>query len=246
MDDNARILAEDGPLPLMQQAIDATVLERNVSNVLEVLNKNCYKNSPPAKLVAVTKTVGPEVINALKPLQIMDIAENRTQVATAKLPKIAPDFRLHWIGRLQTNKVKYIIDYVCMIHTLDRLSLAQEIDRRAGMCGRVMPVLVQVNIAKEPQKAGLEMSQVRDFLQQIKGFPNLSVKGLMAMMPLNAEDAALTEWFRGMRMLFDQLREEAISGVAMEDLSMGMSNDYAIAAREGATMVRVGTALYVR
>ena len=110
------------------EELDAQVLRRNVSKVLEELDKNRFQNSPPARLVAVTKTVGPAVINALKPLNILDIGENRAQVALPKLPKIAPEFRLHWIGRLQTNKVKGIIDHVCMLHTLNRLALAQEVD----------------------------------------------------------------------------------------------------------------------
>ena len=106
--------------------LEPEVLRRNVSKVLEELDKNRFQNSPPARLVAVTKTVGPDVINQLKALNILDIGENRAQVALPKLPKIAPEFRLHWIGRLQTNKVKGIIDHVCMLHTLDRLALAQE------------------------------------------------------------------------------------------------------------------------
>ncbi len=238
------ILSEHSPETLLQNEIDTELLRRNVSHVLDELTKNCYENSAPARLIAVTKTVGPQVVNALKPLQILDIGENRVQVAMPKLPKIAPEFRLHWIGRLQTNKVKYIIDHVCMVHTLDRMELAQEIDRRAGMRGRVMPALVQVNIAREPQKAGMDVTEIRSFLQKMKNFPNIRVKGLMAIMPLVATEQELTAWFRGMRTLFFQLRQEAVDGVEMDELSMGMSNDYAIAAREGATMVRVGTALY--
>ena len=118
--------------PTLLDDVEPDLLGRNVSKVLENLSKNTYKNSPPAKLIAVTKTVSPEVINELKPLKILDIGENRAQVALPKLPKIAPEFRLHWIGRLQTNKVKGIIDHVCMLHTLDRMALAQEVERRAG------------------------------------------------------------------------------------------------------------------
>lgn len=238
------ILSEEAPKPLLLEEIASETLRRNVSDVLDTLAKNCYKSFAPARLIAVTKSVGPAVIEKLKPLNILDIAENRSQVAIPKLPKIAPEFRLHWIGRLQTNKVKYIIDHVCMVHTLDRLPLAQEIDRRAGMRGITIPTLVQVNIAREPQKAGMDVTEVKSFLQKMKNCPNLRVKGLMAMMPLDAEEERLAGWFCGMRALFDQLREDAMDGIEMEELSMGMSNDYAIAAREGATMVRVGTALY--
>lgn len=228
------------------EEVDAQVLRRNVSKVLEELDKNRFQNSPPARLVAVTKTVGPAVINALKPLNILDIGENRAQVALPKLPKIAPEFRLHWIGRLQTNKVKGIIDHVCMLHTLDRLALAQEVERRAAEHGRVLPALVQVNIAREPQKGGMPVEEVLGFLRQMRDFPNIHVQGLMSIMPLDAPPDVLRSLFRGMRTLFEQLRDEAVDGVEMRELSMGMSNDYQIAAREGATMVRIGTALYRR
>ena len=224
--------------------LEPEVLRRNVSKVLEELDKNRFQNSPPARLVAVTKTVGPDVINQLKALNILDIGENRAQVALPKLPKIAPEFRLHWIGRLQTNKVKYIIDHVCLLHALDRMDLAQEIDRRAGQRGRVLPVLVQVNIAQEPQKGGMPVEEVLPFLRKMRDFSGLHVEGLMSIMPQYAGEDELRGLFRGMRRLFDQLRDEALPNVEMRELSMGMSRDYRIAAQEGATMVRVGTALY--
>ena len=235
----------NGYPPLLTD-VPKEVLERNVSGILKVLEQNRYQDAQPAKLVAVTKTVAPEVINQLKPMGILDIGENRAQVALPKLPLIAPEFRLHWIGRLQTNKVKGIIDDVCMLHALDRMELAQEVDRRAGERGRVLPALVQVNIAGEEQKGGLVPAELLPFLRQMKDFHNLHVEGLMAIMPLHASEDELTRLFRGMRSLFEQVREEAMEHVEMRELSMGMSNDYAIAAREGATMVRIGTALYRR
>lgn len=229
--------------PLIANVPEKT-LRANVEAVLSALERNRYRDEPPAQLVAVTKTVAPDVINALLPLGVRDIGENRAQVALPKLPMISPDFRLHWIGRLQSNKVKGIIDQVCLLHSLDSLSLAQEIERRAGMRGLTLPALVQVNIAREPQKAGVDVTELRNFLRKMKGFSSIRVEGLMAMMPLDADAERLTEWFRAMRTEFDRLHDEAIEGIRMDTLSMGMSNDYQIAAREGATMVRVGTALF--
>lgn len=234
-----------GNPPLLSD-VPSEVLTRNVQLALDNLNKNRFENSPPARLIAVTKTVAPAVINQLKDLQILDIGENRAQVALPKLPQIAPEFRLHWIGRLQTNKVKGIIDHVCMLHTLDRMELAQEVDRRAGQRGRVLPALVQVNIAGEQQKGGLPPEEVMDFLRQMKSFHQIHVEGLMSIMPLGASEEELTALFRGMRTLFEQVRNEAMEHVEMRELSMGMSNDYVLAARQGATMVRIGTALYRR
>ncbi len=230
--------------PALLADLPADALRRNVAEVLENLSKNRYENSPPAKLVAVTKTVSPSIINGLRGLGILDIAENRAQVALPKLPQIEPDLRLHWIGRLQTNKVKDIIDRVWLLHSLDRPALAVEAQRRAEQRGIILPALAQVNIAREPQKAGLTVEELRPFLRETRRYPNLHVCGLMAIMPLTEDTQALCGWFQGMRALFDQLREEAIDGVEMRELSMGMSHDYVLAARAGATMVRVGTALY--
>ncbi len=233
------------PLPLLTaKEVSAEILRSNVQRILDDLTKNRYENSQPARLIAVTKTVTPEVINLLKPLQILDIGENRAQVAMPKMPQIDEDFRLHWIGRLQTNKVKYIIDSVYMLHTLDRLALAQEVQRRAAECGRVIPALVQVNISGEEQKGGMPPQEVLPFLKQMRDFSNIHIQGLMSIMPAKATEQELTGLFRGMRTLFDRLKQEAVQGVEMRELSMGMSGDYAIAAREGATMVRIGTALY--
>ncbi len=229
---------------LTTQQVSAQDLAGNVQRILDDLSKNCFENSAPARLIAVTKTVAPDVINLLKPLNILDIGENRAQVAMPKMPQIEPEFRLHWIGRLQTNKVKYIIDSVCMLHTLDRLPLAQEVQRRAAEHGRIIPTLVQVNVSGEEQKGGMPPEEVLPFLRQMRGFSNIHIEGLMSIMPARAPEEALTRLFRQMRRLFDQLRQEAVGGVEMRELSMGMSGDYAIAAREGATMVRIGTALY--
>lgn len=229
--------------PLLD-SVDEQVLKSNVDRVLKTLEENRYQDQAPAKLIAVTKTVTPRVINLFKGLGILDIGENRAQVALPKLPEIAPEFRLHWIGRLQTNKVKDIIDTVCMLHSLDRLDLAREVDRRARQHGRVIPALVQVNIAGEEQKGGMPAQEVEGFLREMRNYPNIHVEGLMAIMPLAASEDELDRLFGEMRSLFDHMRDLQIEGVEMRELSMGMSNDYRIAARNGATMVRVGTALY--
>ncbi len=230
--------------PTLLESLPTETLRQNVKNVLQTLAENTFADAPPARLIAVTKTVAPNLINALAALGVADIAENRAQVALPKLSQLTAQFRLHWIGRLQTNKVKDIIDQVWLLHSLDRFALAQEVERRAAQRGRTVDALVQVNIAGEAQKAGLAVQEVRPFLRQLQGFEALRVRGLMATMPLTDDQAALTAYFRGMRTLFDQLRQEALPGVCMEELSMGMSHDFALAAREGATMVRVGTALF--
>lgn len=235
---------EPAHAPALLTDVPAETLRHNLTEIRAELERNARPGEPPARLVAVTKTVAPGVIRQLQALGVHDIGENRAQVALPKLGQIDPEFRLHWIGRLQTNKVKDIIDQVWLLHSLDRPALAEEVERRADQRGLTVSALVQVNIACEPQKAGFGVDEVRPFLRRMRDYSCLKVRGLMAIMPLTQDEAALTGYFRGMRALFDALKAEAIDGVAMEELSMGMSHDYRIAAREGATLVRVGTALY--
>lgn len=234
----------DNRIPVLLDQVQTDVLQRNLQAVFQNLESNRYQDQPRAKLIAVTKTVTPRIINELNQFGIVDIGENRAQVALPKLPMLEHDYRLHWIGRLQSNKVASVIDHIYMLHSLDRMSLAQEVDRCAQKRGIRLPALVQVNIANEPQKGGMPVEEVRDFLRILSSFQGISVKGLMGIMPIDADEDALTKYFRGMRSLFDQLKAEAVNGIDMEELSIGMSRDYCIAAREGATMVRVGTALY--
>ncbi len=197
----------------------------------------------PPKIIAVTKTHPAEEILPLQALGVTDIGENRVQEIVEKLPSLEEKFHIHLIGRLQTNKVKYIIDRVCMIQSLDRLSLAEVINSQAQKHGIQVPVLVQVSPAGEEQKGGMPPEEVRPFLEAVRHMPGLSVCGLMAVMPNWQDEEALAPLFADMRRLFEQLREEAMQGVRMEELSMGMSGDYLLAARHGSTMLRIGSAL---
>lgn len=199
---------------------------------------------PAPKLIAVTKTHPVETILPISRLGIVDIGENRTQEIVEKRDFLRENFQIHLIGRLQSNKVKYIIEDVCLIHSLDRWSLAEEIDRQAQKHGRVMPVLVQVSPAGEAQKGGMPPEEVLPFLRQASKLPGLHIRGLMAVMPHVQDEAYLSGLFADMRTLYENLRQEAVAGVDMEELSMGMSGDYMLAARHGATMVRVGSAIF--
>ena len=197
----------------------------------------------PPRIIAVTKTHPVEEIRPLADLGVTEIGENRVQEIVEKWPDLQEKFQIHCIGRLQTNKVKYIIDKVCLIQSLDRMNLALEIDRQAQKAGVTMPVLVQVSPAGEEQKGGMAPADVRPFLEEVRRMPGLHVEGLMAVMPHTEDREYLSGLFRDMRVLFEQLREEALPGVEMRELSMGMSGDYLLAARHGATMVRLGSAL---
>ena len=224
--------------------MEAAVLAQRLDAVRAALENASEGRYPTPKLIAVTKTHPLEDILPLKALGVTDVGENRVQEIMEKLPGLAENFHIHQIGRLQSNKVKYIIDHVCLIQSLDRLSLAEEIDRQAQRVGRAMPVLVQVSPAGEEQKGDMPPEAVLPFLREAARMPGLSVRGLMAVMPHVQDEAYLSGLFADMRALFERLRSEAVDGVAMEELSMGMSGDYLLAARHGATMVRVGSALF--
>lgn len=196
------------------------------------------------EIIAVSKTVDPVRVNPVREAGIVRLGENRVQEIMAKLPYLDASFQIDLIGRLQNNKVKYIIDKVGMIQSLDRMSLAQEIDRRAQQRGVRMPVLIQVNIGNEPQKGGIAVEDMMSFAKDAACLEGLEVRGLMAIMPDLDNDEELRPYFKRMRSLFDALREEAIAGTKIEELSMGMSGDYLLAAQEGATHVRIGSAIF--
>ena len=219
-------------------------LEERLNAVRSTLEKESAPWGKTPKIIAVTKYSAPQDILPLASLGVTDIGENRVQALREKLPFLEEKFSIHLIGRLQTNKVKYIIKDVCMIHSLDHESLAQEIDRQAQKNHLRMPVLVQVNVAGEAQKGGVTEEELLPFLRLCGRLPGLQVKGLMAIMPLGADRDALFSLFQRMRTLLANCRQEAIGHVEMQELSMGMSQDYDLAARAGATMVRIGSALF--
>lgn len=196
------------------------------------------------QIIAVSKTVPAERVNEVKAAGILRLGENRVQEILEKQPHLDASFQIDLIGRLQSNKVKYVIDKVGMIQSLDHDSLAQEIDRRAQQKRLRMPVLIQVNIGDEPQKGGVAVDELFAFARRCAALPGLDVRGLMAVMPDIDDQEALRPYFVRMRRLFEQLWAEAIVGTQIEELSMGMSGDYELAAEEGATMVRIGSAIF--
>ena len=193
-------------------------------------------------LIAVTKTVPAERINLLVEAGQFSIGENRVQEILEKRPGLRAELKIDLIGRLQTNKVKYIIDKVAMIQSVDRLDLAEEICKRAEQHHLTMPVLVQVNIGDEEQKGGCPVGDTLRFSRTVSSLPGLELRGLMAVMPDLRDPEALRPYFRTMHTLFEQLRKERGPGIS--ELSMGMSGDYVTALEEGATHVRIGSAIF--
>jgi pyridoxal phosphate enzyme (YggS family) len=219
-------------------------LEERIAAIRKELAEASEGRYPVPRLIAVTKTHSPEEILPLRELGIEEIGENRVQELRGKLPALGNAFQIHLIGRLQRNKVRQVIRDVCMIQSVDSLPLAEEIHKRALAAERVMPVLVEISPAGEAQKGGVPPEELRGFLREAASLEGISVRGLMAVMPDTPDGEWLDRLFGETRQLFDRLREEAIPGIRMEELSMGMSGDYRLAARHGATMVRIGSAIF--
>lgn len=219
-------------------------MESRVVRIRQELEEAAAGRYPVPKLIAVTKTHSAEEILPLADMGITDIGENRVQELLTKLPELKDRFQIHLIGRLQRNKVKQIAGEVCMIQSVDSEPLAREIHNRALAAGRRMPVLVEISPAGEEQKGGVPFDETETFLKQIAPLEGIEVRGLMAVMPLTEDRDYLDGLFARTRGLFDRIRDKNLTGIAMEELSMGMSGDYTLAAAHGATMVRVGSAIF--
>lgn len=194
-------------------------------------------------LLAVTKTIDTERINEAVELGYKSLGENRVQEIMDKYDKIQ-GVDWHLIGHLQTNKVKYIADKVKMIHSVDSLKLGEEISKRCSNCGRVMDILVEVNIAGEEAKHGVPPEEAENLAVELAKLPNLHIKGLMTVAPYDPEPENNRKYFRIMRKIFVDIQAKNYDNIDMEFLSMGMTNDYETAIEEGANIVRIGTGIF--
>lgn len=222
-------------------------IKENLIKIKENIAKSCEKsgrNPEDVLILAVTKTRSAEEINEAISLGITDIGENRVQELMSKYDDVDKKVRWHIIGHLQTNKVKYIADKVCMIHSVDSVKLAQEIDRQCEKIGKVMDILIEVNSGEE-NKNGISYDDVYALIEEAAAMKNVRIRGLMTMAPLMAEEAELRKVFSDLHKLSVDIDSKKYDNVSMEYLSMGMSGDYAIAVEEGATIIRPGRSLFV-
>lgn len=196
------------------------------------------------KLIAVTKTHGPDMINEAIDCGVTDIGENKVQEIMDKYEKVKP-VNWHMIGHLQTNKVKYIIDKVCLIHSVDSLKLAKEIDKRAGAAGKTMDILIQVNSAGEESKFGISPEETEGLIMEIlETCPNIKICGLMCIAPLEEDPEDARPYFKAVKEQYERFKNIEHGRMDMKYLSMGMSHDYIAAMEEGSNMVRVGSAIF--
>lgn len=222
-------------------------IANNLNKVKDQLNDAAAKSGrklSDIKLIAVTKTVEADIMNEAIDAGATDIGENRVQEVVRKYEAVRENVNWHLIGQLQTNKVKYIIDKVCLIHSLDRLSLAEELQKRCFKNNIVMPVLIQVNIGREESKSGILEEEIENFVHQVAVYKNISVKGLMTVAPAADDIEDVRPFFKKMYNWFNKIKDMNIPGINMEYLSMGMSHDFSVAVQEGANMVRIGTAIF--
>ncbi len=213
---------------------------QSVDNVKERIANAAIKSGRKPEditLVAVTKTQTAERINLLADCGVFDIGESRVQELLLKNDYINPCLRRHMIGHLQTNKVKNIVEKVCMIQSVDSLRLAEEIDKRCKILDKTMDILLQVNIAGEKQKFGVSLRELPALCEAVSGFTNLKLRGLMQIAPADAQEQDLRYFFAEAKKLYDKIPGADV-------LSMGMSGDFEIAIEEGANMVRIGSIIF--
>ena len=221
-------------------------LERNLTAVKKRIEEACGRSGrDPSEvtLVAVTKTLPAERVKQAVDIGMRVFGENYVQEAVQKIEALGPDIDWHFIGHLQRNKVKYIIDHVALFHTVDSLSLAKEISKRAEDL-RTAPILIQVNISAEQTKSGVAPEELAELVEGIASLPNVVIRGLMTMPPFFDDPEGARPYFKALRELRDSLSEKVQAPHSLKELSMGMTGDFEPAIEEGATIVRVGTALF--
>lgn len=223
------------------------MINENYEKVLNTINdvcKKCNRLTDDVSLIAVSKTKPVSALFEAYEAGARDFGENKVQELVDKYDKLPPDIRWHMIGHLQTNKVKYIADKVYMIHSVDSVKLAEEISKQAVKAKRIIPVLIEVNIAGEDSKFGIAKDECIDFIQSVNQLPGIAVKGLMTIPPFveNAEDNR--QYFKALKQLSVDIMQKNIDNVCMDFLSMGMSGDYTVAIEEGANIIRVGTSIF--
>ncbi len=221
------------------------------ANTLELLAEvrqaalDCGRDPAEVTLMAVTKTVAPDLVNEAIGCGITLLGENRAQELLEKYEAYDKDnVDIHFIGHLQTNKVRQIIDKVSMIHSVDSVHLAREIDRQAAKHEKIMDILVEVNIGDEDSKSGVAVEELEDLLLEISKMSHISVRGLMCIPPVCENIAESAHYFAKMQKVFIDMKQKNMDNINMSILSMGMSNDYKNAIQYGSNIVRIGTAMF--
>ena len=223
------------------------IIKKNLEIINEKIKNAALKvnrNPEEIKLVAVTKTATIEQIKKAISAGIKIIGENKVQEAKEKYQILSADIEWHLVGHLQTNKVKYAIEIFDLIHSVDSIKLAKEIDKRSLQFGMITNVLVEVNVSGEETKYGIKPEEVEPFLKEISEFSRIKVRGLMTIAPMAEDTEEVRPYFRKLRELFKEIKIKSIKNIKMDYLSMGMTEDFEVAIEEGANMVRIGRGIF--
>ncbi len=223
------------------------MIAENMANVRERINTACSKsdrNPENVTLITVSKTKPVELLREAYDAGSRDFGENKVQELIDKIPQLPEDIRWHMIGHLQRNKVKYIVNKVYLIHSVDSLRLAEEISKEAVKKQVEVNILVEVNVAQEESKFGTTTAEAIALVEEISKLPGIHVKGLMTIAPYVEDEEANRIIFRKLKELSVDIAEKNIDNISMDVLSMGMTGDYRVAVEEGATYVRVGTGIF--
>ncbi|MFH1995998.1 MAG: YggS family pyridoxal phosphate-dependent enzyme [Candidatus Omnitrophota bacterium] len=223
------------------------MIEDNYRHIQERIVSACKRSGrdpSDVRIIAVTKGVPAEQVREAIRLGIREVGENRTQEALMKHQCVEGAITWHMIGHLQTNKVLDAVTIFSLIHSVDSVRLAKNINQCADAVSKIQDVLIQVNISDESSKFGVRQDEIEDFIAQTSGFLNIRIAGLMGMARIAEDPEEVRPSFSRLRAVFDRVRTIGRKGVEMKHLSMGMSQDFEVAIEEGATMVRIGTALF--
>jgi PLP dependent protein len=224
-----------------------TAIAENLARVrerIEVAARRSGRGPERVRLVAVSKTVDPERVRQAIEAGAKIFGENYVQEAQKKIEVLGREVAWHFIGHLQSNKAKAAAGLFDCIHSVDSANLAQELGRRAKLRGKVLPVLLQVNVSGEVTKFGAKEKETLLLAEKLSATEGIEVKGLMTMPPFFEDPEASRPYFVELRKVSEGLAQQKIPGISMEELSMGMSNDFEVAVEEGATLIRVGTAIF--
>jgi PLP dependent protein len=224
-----------------------TQIAANIAKIkqrIAVAAARCGRDPHSIKLMAVTKTVAPERISEAVDAGITLLGENYVQEAKEKIAAIVKPVEWHMIGHLQTNKAKYAVHLFDYIHSVDRWELAKELDKRAGIANHHLNILIEVNVSGEETKDGIPATGALSLIEQVAPLPNLTIRGLMTMAPYSDNPENSRPYFAALRKLKNEIATQSIPRVQMEELSMGMTDDFEVAIEEGATIVRIGRAIF--
>lgn len=217
---------------------------RHVEDKIDAACAGCGRSREEVTLIAVSKTKPVSMLMEAYDAGCRDFGENKVQELVEKYEQMPKDIRWHMIGHLQRNKVKYIVDKVYMIHSVDSLRLAEEISKEAGKKGVTVSILIEVNVAEEASKYGTTCKEVTALVEAVSKLPNLQIKGLMTIAPYVENPEENRQYFEKLHQIYVDIIHKNIDNVCMEVLSMGMTGDYEVAVTQGATYVRVGTGIF--